>query len=162
MKNYQQDTQSAGSTQHPEAISIIKTLDNPYSDRDYIIALDISELTCLCPINHQPSFGNLSVEYIPDYHCLELKSFKQYVHSFRGTSYFQEALINHIRDQLSATLAPRYLRIIARFQAVDGIGMQITADYQKKGWLFEQPLLPQHPKLLDHEGPARKALGQAG
>ena len=149
MKNYQQDTQSAGSAQNVDAVTVIKTLENPYSDRDYIIALDISELTCLCPITHQPSFGSLSIEYIPDHHCLELKSFKQYIHSFRSTSYFQEALINHIRDQISATLAPRYLRLIAKFHPVDGVSMQITADYQKKGWLSEQPLLPQLPKLLD-------------
>lgn len=135
-------------TSMPDKLTL-NTLDNPHSDRDYTISLNISELTCLCPIDNQPSFGKLSVEYIPDKHCLEMKSFKSYVHALRNTTFFQEEIVNQIRDQLIGVLAPRYLHLVAEFDATNGVAMTVSANYHKKDWLPNQLRLPQPAKLLD-------------
>ena len=150
-KTYKQchDKPKTSDNHQTGANSLLKTLDNPHSDRDYIIALEISGLTCLCPIGDQPSFGKLVLEYVPDKLCVQLGSLRQYVQSFRNTVYFQEDLANTIVNQLAGILAPRYIKLSAKFQATDGVSMQVTVDYHQKDWLPQQLLLPQHPKLLN-------------
>ena len=129
--------------------SLLKTLDNPHNDRDYTISLNISELTCLCPIDRTPSFAKLSVAYIPDNICLEAKSFQKYIQSLRDSAFLQEEIINQIHDQLIGVLAPRYLHISASFQPINGVGMEVSVDYHQKDWLSCQLRLPGPAKLLD-------------
>lgn len=113
---------------------ILETFDNPSSDRDYQIHMEIPEFTCLCPKTGQPDFATLILDYIPDKKCVELKSLKLYIWSYRDEGAFHEAVTNKILDDLVAAMKPRYLRLVARFYVRGGIFTNIIADYRKKGW----------------------------
>src|SRR3978361_78437 len=94
--------------------SDLETFDNP-SDRDYPIRMQIPEFTCLCPKTGQPDFATLELEYVPDQRCVELKSLKLYIWSFRDRGTFHEAVTNEIADHLTQAIDPRFLRLTARF-----------------------------------------------
>jgi 7-cyano-7-deazaguanine reductase len=113
---------------------ILETFDNPSSDRDYQIHMEIPEFTCLCPKTGQPDFATLILDYIPDKKCVELKSLKLYIWSYRDEGAFHEAVTNKILDDLVAAMKPRYLRLVARFYVRGGIFTNVIADYRKKGW----------------------------
>src|ERR1700761_4775570 len=93
----------------------IETFANPSPDRDYPIRMSIPEFTCLCPRTGQPDFATLELEYVPDRLCVELKALKLYLWSFRDRGAFHEAVTNEIVDFLAGKLAPRFLRLRARF-----------------------------------------------
>ncbi len=114
-----------------------KTLEafpNPFINRDYHIHMEIPEFTCLCPKTGQPDFATLILDYIPDKKCIELKSLKLYIWSYRDDGVFHEAVTNMILDDLVAVLRPRYIRLIARFYVRGGIFTNIVVDHRKKGW----------------------------
>lgn len=113
---------------------ILETFDNPSSSRDYQIHMEIPEFTCLCPKTGQPDFATLILDYIPDKKCVELKSLKLYIWSYRDEGAFHEAVTNKILDDLVAAMKPRYLRLVARFYVRGGIFTNVIADYRKKGW----------------------------
>lgn len=113
---------------------ILETFDNPSCDRDYQIHMEIPEFTCLCPKTGQPDFATLILDYIPDKKCVELKSLKLYIWSYRDEGAFHEAVTNKILDDLVAAMKPRYLRLVARFYVRGGIFTNVIADYRKKGW----------------------------
>lgn len=113
---------------------ILETFDNPSCDRDYQIHMEIPEFTCLCPKTGQPDFATLILDYIPDKKCVELKSLKLYIWSYRDEGAFHEAVTNKILDDLVAAMKPRYLRLVARFYVRGGIFTNVAADYRKKGW----------------------------
>lgn len=113
---------------------ILETFDNPSSDRDYQIHMEIPEFTCLCPKTGQPDFATLILDYIPDKKCVELKSLKLYIWSYRDEGAFHEAVTNKILDDLVAAMKPRYLRLVARFYVRGGIFTNVAVDYRKKGW----------------------------
>lgn len=113
---------------------ILETFDNPSSGRDYQIHMEIPEFTCLCPKTGQPDFATLILDYIPDKKCVELKSLKLYIWSYRDEGAFHEAVTNKILDDLVAAMKPRYLRLVARFYVRGGIFTNVIADYRKKGW----------------------------
>ena len=113
---------------------------NPTPKRDYHIHMEIPEFTCLCPKTGQPDFATLALDYIPDKKCIELKSLKLYIWSFRDEAAFHEAVTNRILDDLVAALKPRYIRLIARFYVRGGIFTNVTVDYRKKGWK-QQPTI---------------------
>ena len=117
----------------------LETFDNPQPDRDYTIHMEIPEFTCLCPKTGQPDFATLFIDYVPDRLCVELKSLKLYVWSFRDQGTFHEAVTNRILDDLVALLAPRFLRILARFNMRGGIHTTVTAEHAQPGW---QPPAP--------------------
>ena len=96
--------------------------------------MDIPEFTCLCPKTGQPDFATLHLEYIPDRKCVELKSLKLYVWSFRDEGAFHEAVTNRIADDLVRATRPRYLRLEARFNVRGGIYTSVVAEHRKKGW----------------------------
>ena len=96
--------------------------------------MEIPEFTCLCPITGQPDFATLSLEYIPDRLCVELKSLKLYVWSYRNRGAFHEAVTNEIADRLVATLQPRFLRLTAQFNVRGGIYTTIVAEHRQDGW----------------------------
>lgn len=96
--------------------------------------MEIPEFTCLCPKTGQPDFATLTLDYIPDEECIELKSLKLYIWSFREEAAFHEAVTNRMLDDLVAALKPRYIRLIARFYVRGGIFTNVTVDYRKTGW----------------------------
>jgi 7-cyano-7-deazaguanine reductase len=111
----------------------LETFVNP-SERDYTIHMQIPEFTCLCPRTGQPDFATLDLEYVPARACVELKSLKLYIWSFRDRGAYHEAVTNEIADQLHATLAPRFLRLTARFNVRGGIYTTIVAERRQEGW----------------------------
>ena len=112
----------------------LETFPNPEPSRDYLIHMEIPEFTCLCPKTGQPDFATLLLDYIPDRSCVELKSLKLYVWSFRNEGAFHEAVANRILDDLVAAAAPRYLRLTARWFVRGGIFTTVVAEHRKKGW----------------------------
>src|SRR5271169_200444 len=117
----------------------LEVFSNPSPDRDYAIRLEIPEFTCLCPRTGQPDFATLELEYVPDRLCVELKSLKLYIWSFRDRGAFHEAVTNEIADHLDATLNVRFLRLTARFQVRGGIRTTIVAERRQRNW---QPAPP--------------------
>jgi len=107
---------------------------NPQPARDYTIRIDIPEFTCLCPKTGQPDFATLTLEYIPDRHCVELKSLKLYVWSFRNEGAFHEKVTNEILDDLVKACAPRFMRLTAVFNVRGGIGTTVVAEHMAAGW----------------------------
>jgi len=116
---------------HPT--SGLETFSNPAPERDYTIHMRIPEFTCVCPKTGQPDFATLFLEYIPDRLCVELKSLKLYIVSFRTRGAFHEAITNEIVEHLAATLAPRFLRLRARFNVRGGIHTTVIVEHRKIG-----------------------------
>ena len=112
---------------------------NPRPARDYTIRMQIPEFTCLCPRTGQPDFATLDLEYVPDRLCVELKSLKLYIWSFRDRGAFHEAVTNEIADHLDEALHPRFLRLLARFNVRGGIYTTVVAERRQRGW---QPAAP--------------------
>ena len=96
--------------------------------------MEIPEFTCLCPMTGQPDFATLLLDYIPDRKCVELKSLKLYIWSYRDQGAYHEAVTNRILEDLVRTLAPRFMRLTARFYVRGGIFTTIVAEHRKKGW----------------------------
>ncbi len=123
---------------------------NPSPGRDYLIHFEIPEFTCLCPLTGQPDFALLIIDYISDRHNVELKSLKQYMWSFRNEGAFHEAVTNRILDELVAAVAPRFMRLTARWYVRGGIFTTVVAEHRKRGWRPPAPVtlpdLEQIPK----------------
>ena len=117
-----------------QLIKDLETFPNPMAQRDYQIHMKIPEFTCLCPKTGQPDFATLVLDYIPDNKCIELKSLKLYIWSYRDEGAFHEAVTNQILDDLVTVLKPRYIRLIARFYVRGGIFTNVVAEHRKKGW----------------------------
>ena len=107
----------------------LETFPNPSPDRDYIIRFECPEFTCLCPKTGQPDFATIRVEYVPDVLCVELKSWKLYLWSFRNEGAFHEAVTNRILDDLVAAIRPRRARVEGDFKVRGGIHTVVIADY---------------------------------
>ena len=107
------------------------TFDNPSPGRDYLIHMEIPEFTCLCPLTGQPDFARLVLDYIPERKCLELKSLKLYIWSFRNQGAFHEAVTNRILDDLVAATAPRHMTVTALFNVRGGITTTVVARHDQ-------------------------------
>ena len=114
--------------------SELATFPNPATARDYTIRMTIPEFTCLCPMTGQPDFATLELEYVPDALCVELKSLKLYIWSFRDRGAFHEAVTNEIVDQLAGAIHPRFMRLTARFNVRGGIYTTVVAERRQPGW----------------------------
>ncbi len=112
----------------------LEVFPNPQPARDYTIRIRIPEFTCLCPKTGQPDFGTLLLEYIPDLHCVELKSLKIYIWSFRNDGAFHEAVTNEILSDLVAATTPRFMRLTAIFNVRGGIDTTVIAEHRAEGW----------------------------
>ena len=112
----------------------LETFENPEPGRNYTIRIEIPEFTCLCPKTGQPDFATLLLEYVPDRLCVELKSLKLYVWSFREEGAFHEAVANRILDDLVAATGPRFMRLIARFNVRGGIYTTVVAEHRDPAW----------------------------
>ena len=102
--------------------------------RDYTIEFDCPEFTSLCPITGQPDFARITITYIPDLKCIESKSLKLYLFSFRNTGMFHEEITNRILDDLVASCEPRWARVRGVMNARGGISIEVTAEYSKSGF----------------------------
>jgi 7-cyano-7-deazaguanine reductase len=117
-----------------KASKALETFPNPAPRRDYRIHMEIPEFTCLCPKTGQPDFATLLLDYVPDKLCVELKSLKLYIWSFRNEGAFHEAVTNRILDDLVAATRPRYMKLTARFYVRGGIFTTVVAQHAKPGW----------------------------
>lgn len=112
----------------------LETFANPNPSRDYTIRIDVPEFTCLCPKTGQPDFATITIEYIPAALCVELKSLKLYMWSFRDQGAFHEAVTNAILGDLVAAIAPNFMRIRAEFNVRGGIYTTVIAEHKNPDW----------------------------
>jgi 7-cyano-7-deazaguanine reductase len=108
----------------------LETFPNPAPERDYEIAFDCPEFTCLCPLTGQPDFARFRITYVPDASCIELKSLKLYLWSYRDEGAFHEKVTNQILDDLAAACRPRRMRVEGDWFVRGGITTRITAEYR--------------------------------
>ena len=108
----------------------LESFPNPAPQRDFEIAFDCPEFTCLCPVTGQPDFATIRIGYTPDARCVELKSLKLYLWSFRNEGHFHEAVTNRICDDLVRLLAPRKLTVIGDFMVRGGIHTVVTVTHE--------------------------------
>jgi 7-cyano-7-deazaguanine reductase len=111
--------------------SDLQTFPNPAPDRDYVIRHVAAEFTSRCPVTGQPDFGTVIIEYVPDQLCVELKSLKLYLQSYRDQGIFYEAVTNRILDQLVTLLAPRRMQVQTVWNPRGGMSSTITATYEQ-------------------------------
>jgi 7-cyano-7-deazaguanine reductase len=107
----------------------LETFSNPRAERDYTIAFDCPEFTCLCPLTGQPDFARIRIEYVPDELCVELKSLKLYLWSYRDEGAFHEAVTNRILDDLVAATRPRRIKVVGDWNVRGGIGTTVIVEY---------------------------------
>jgi 7-cyano-7-deazaguanine reductase len=112
----------------------LETFPNPCPRRDYHIHMQVPEFTCLCPKTGQPDFATITLDFVPDERCVELKSLKLYMWSYRNEGAFHEAVTNRILDDLVAAIAPRFLRVTAKWYVRGGIFTNVVAEHRKPGW----------------------------
>jgi 7-cyano-7-deazaguanine reductase len=118
----------------------LDTFANPRPARDFRIHMEIPEFTCLCPMTGQPDFATLILDYVPDKRCVELKSLKLYIWSYRNRGAFHEAVTNRILDDLVKATSPRFMRLTARFYVRGGIFTTVVAEHRKPGWVPASPV----------------------
>ncbi len=109
-----------------------KTLDtfpNPHPERPYLVSFECPEFTCLCPVTGQPDFATIFIEYVPDKTCVELKSLKLYLWSYRDEGAFHEAVTNRILDDLVRAIAPRRIKVTGDFKVRGGIHTVVTVEH---------------------------------
>ena len=129
----------------------LQTFANPSAKRNYRIHMEIPEFTCLCPMTGQPDFATLLLDYVPEKLCVELKSLKLYVWSFRNEGAFHEAVTHRILDDLVKALKPRYLKLAAYFYVRGGIYTTVVAEHKARGWkAADLPILDAAPVIRNH------------
>jgi 7-cyano-7-deazaguanine reductase len=118
----------------------LETFDNPRPERDYTIRITMPEFTCLCPKTGQPDFATIDLEYIADKKCVELKSLKMYIWSFRDEGAFHEDVTNQILSDLVAATKPRFMRITAEFNVRGGVYTSVVAEHRADNWVAPEPV----------------------
>ena len=120
----------------------LETFPNPNPGRDYAIRMRMPEFTCVCPMTGQPDFATLYLEYVADKTCVELKSLKLYIWSYRDEGAFHEAVTNRILDELVAATKPRYMRLTSVWNVRGGIYTHVVAEHRGKNWGPRKTLPP--------------------
>ncbi len=110
----------------------LEAFENIYPDRDYVITFDCPEYTSLCPVTNQPDFGHIIIRYVPDRKCIESKSLKLFLFSFRNHNTFHEESVNRILDALVEACAPRQAEVTGKFRPRGGIAINVKAAYGGK------------------------------
>ncbi len=118
----------------------IETFSNPQPDRNYTIHIEIPEFTCLCPKTGQPDFATVYLDYVPDQECIELKSLKLYIASFRDQGAFHEAVTNRLLNDLVAACRPRFMRVKSRFNVRGGIYTTVVVRHREPSWQPDEPV----------------------
>lgn len=119
----------------------LETFANPTPGRAYTIRIQVPEFTCLCPKTGQPDFATLSIDYVPNQRCVELKSLKLYVWSFRDEGAFHEAVTNQILDDLVLACEPRFMRLTAEFNVRGGIYTTVVVEHRDPSWTPPAPAI---------------------
>lgn len=115
----------------------VEVFPNKYPDRDYVITIDVPEFTSVCPKTGLPDFGTITIDYVPDAQCIELKAFKYYMLGFRNHGIFYENVVNKVLDDIIATADPRAIRVTGEFGARGGISTTVTATHVQDDFDFE-------------------------
>lgn len=118
----------------------VETFPNPNPGTDFTIRMNIPEFTCLCPKTGQPDFAQFDLEYVPDQSCVELKSLKLYMWSFRERGAFHEAVTNEILATLANATSPRFMRLTGKFNVRGGIYTTVIVEHRKPGWVAPAPV----------------------
>ena len=113
---------------------ILESFENPNPERDYEIEFDCPEFTCLCPLTGQPDFAKFRITYVPNQHCVELKSLKLYLWSFRNEGAFHEKVTNQILDDLVEAVKPRLMDVSGEWFVRGGITTNVTVSYVDEEW----------------------------
>lgn len=129
----------------------LEAFPNRAPGRYYLVTLETSEFTCLCPITGQPDFATIRVEYVPDENVVESKSFKLYLWSYRNEGAFHEHVVNQILDDLVRLLDPHWCKVTGVFNVRGGIGITVEAEHVKtpearRQWLLSDPISQQNGK----------------
>ncbi len=127
-------TRAAPPTAPSQPQQHLDVFDNPSAGRDYVIRFEIPEFTCTCPLTGQPDFARFTIEIVADQLCVELKSLKLYLWSYRNVGAFHEQVTNTILDDIVAATKPRFARISAHWNVRGGIYTSVVAEHRKKGW----------------------------
>jgi 7-cyano-7-deazaguanine reductase len=112
----------------------LEVFENLYSERDYEITFDCPEFTSLCPVTGQPDFGDIIIKYVPDRLCIESKSLKLFLFSFRNSNTFHEEAVNIITDKISEACSPRWMEVSGKFRPRGGIAINVKVEKVKKGF----------------------------
>ncbi|MBN8491002.1 MAG: NADPH-dependent 7-cyano-7-deazaguanine reductase QueF [Burkholderiales bacterium] len=112
----------------------LQVFPNPAPERDYLIRFQLPEFTCLCPLTGQPDFAHFSIDIVADQRCVELKSLKLYFWSYRDEGAFHEKVTNTVLDDIVKAIAPRFIRVSARWYVRGGIYTDVVVEHRKKGW----------------------------
>ncbi|OYY48463.1 MAG: NADPH-dependent 7-cyano-7-deazaguanine reductase QueF [Methylophilaceae bacterium 17-44-8] len=126
--------ESLGAKPTAQPTKQLETFPNPNPSRDFHIHMEIPEFTCLCPKTGQPDFAVIYLDYIPDTLCVELKSLKLYMWSFRDEGCFHEAVTNRILDDLVAITQPKFMRVTSKFFVRGGVFTNVVAEHRQEGW----------------------------
>ena len=118
----------------------LETFPNPQPARDYTIRMRIPEFTCVCPKTGQPDFATIHIDYVPNERCIELKSLKLYMWSFRDVGAFHEAITNEMLEHIATAIEPRFIRITAEFYVRGGIYTTVVAEYKSPNWNPQAPV----------------------
>ena len=118
----------------------LETFANPNSGREFTIRIKVPEFTCLCPLTGQPDFASFDIEYVPDKLCVELKSLKLYMWSYRDEGAFHEAVTHTVLDDLVTATKPLFMRITAHFNVRGGIYTDIIVEHRSPGWEAQNPV----------------------
>ena len=118
----------------------LETFANPNPKRDYTIRMCVPEFTCLCPKTGQPDFATLHIEYVPNRLCIELKSLKLYMWSYRNEGAFHEAVTHRILDDLVRACEPHFMRITGEFYVRGGIYTTVIAEHRHPAWVTPAPV----------------------
>jgi 7-cyano-7-deazaguanine reductase len=114
----------------------LEVFKNPNPGRNYVISISIPEFTAVCPKTGLPDFGTITIDYVADDLCIELKALKYYFLGYRNVGIFYEAVVNKILDDLVAACEPRFMEVTGEFTARGGISSTVTATYRKEGFEF--------------------------
>ena len=109
--------------------NLLETFDNPQPGREYEIEINCPEFTSVCPVTGQPDYGTITITYCPDKSCVELKSLKFYIQSYRNKGIFYEKLTNDILSDLAGVIEPKWMLVTGDFNARGGITTKVTAEY---------------------------------
>lgn len=124
--------------EHPKAATL-ETFGNENAKRDYWITFECSEFTSMCPVTGQPDFAKIRIEYVPDELCVETKSLKFYLASFRSTRAFNEAIVNRILDDIVTACQPRHAVVHGEFAPRGGIGVIVDAEHHARSGVPATP-----------------------
>jgi 7-cyano-7-deazaguanine reductase len=118
----------------PVPAAQLASFPNPSPQRDYLVRIVVPEFTCLCPLTAQPDFARFELDFIPDLRNVELKSLKLYFAAYRNLGAFHEAVTNRVLDDLVGLIAPRFLRVTARWNVRGGVYTTVVIEHRKRGW----------------------------